>query len=101
MIERAEPFRFGDGASIGVGSLPHRDADAAAAFAIGEFDISTIPSLPQLSSSEGMVEQATEPLNGPGFTGLRTFVDLNPEFETAIERLASFLARDDEDDPDD
>jgi hypothetical protein len=31
---------------------------------------------------------------------LRTFVDLNPEFETAIERLATFLARDDEDDED-
>lgn len=34
---------------------------------------------------------------------LRTFVDLHPEFETAIERLATWLARlDDEDwDPDD
>jgi hypothetical protein len=31
---------------------------------------------------------------------LRTFVDLNPAFEDAIERLASFLARDDSDDPD-
>jgi Family of unknown function (DUF6104) len=31
---------------------------------------------------------------------LRTFVDLNPEFETPIERLATWLARDDED-PDD
>jgi hypothetical protein len=29
---------------------------------------------------------------------LRTFVDQNPEFETAIERFATFLARDDEDD---
>ncbi|HVS68224.1 MAG TPA: DUF6104 family protein [Mycobacteriales bacterium] len=30
---------------------------------------------------------------------LRTFVNLNPEFETAIERLATWLARtDDEDD---
>jgi hypothetical protein len=32
---------------------------------------------------------------------LRAFVDLNPEFETAVERLATFLARDDDDDPDD
>lgn len=30
---------------------------------------------------------------------LRAFVDLNPEFETAVDRLATFLARDD--DPDD
>jgi hypothetical protein len=29
---------------------------------------------------------------------LRAFVDLNPEFEDAVERLASFLARDDADD---
>lgn len=29
---------------------------------------------------------------------LRTFVDLNPEFETPIDRLATYLARDDEDD---
>lgn len=28
---------------------------------------------------------------------LRAFVDVNPEFETAIERLATWLARDDED----
>jgi len=31
---------------------------------------------------------------------LRTFVDLNPEFETPIERLAVYLARIDDDDPD-
>ena len=29
---------------------------------------------------------------------LRTFVDLNPTFEDAVERIASFLARDDADD---
>lgn len=29
---------------------------------------------------------------------LRTFVDLNPDFEVGIERLAVFLARDDADD---
>jgi Family of unknown function (DUF6104) len=28
---------------------------------------------------------------------LVTFVDLNPEFETAIDRLASWLARDEDD----
>ena len=28
---------------------------------------------------------------------LRAFVDLNPEFEAAVERVASFLARDDAD----
>ncbi|GAA4619952.1 DUF6104 family protein [Saccharopolyspora hordei] len=29
---------------------------------------------------------------------MRAFVDLNPEFEDATERLATFLARDDADD---
>ncbi|RCV51123.1 DUF6104 family protein [Marinitenerispora sediminis] len=29
---------------------------------------------------------------------LRTFTDLNPEFETAVERLATWLARLDDDD---
>ncbi|GAA3461430.1 DUF6104 family protein [Saccharothrix longispora] len=32
---------------------------------------------------------------------LRAFVDANPEFETPVERLATWLARDDEDDPED
>ncbi|HEY4453936.1 MAG TPA: DUF6104 family protein [Pseudonocardiaceae bacterium] len=32
---------------------------------------------------------------------LRVFVDANPDFEDAIERLATFLARDDSDDPED
>ncbi|HEY4007438.1 MAG TPA: DUF6104 family protein [Pseudonocardia sp.] len=31
---------------------------------------------------------------------LRAFVDLNPDFEVAVDRLATFLARDDSDDPD-
>ena len=31
---------------------------------------------------------------------LRTFVDLNPEFEVPIERLATFLARADDEDED-
>jgi len=29
---------------------------------------------------------------------MREFVDANPEFETAVERLATYLARDDADD---
>lgn len=32
---------------------------------------------------------------------LREFVDANPEFEDTVERLATFLARDDADDLDD
>jgi hypothetical protein len=32
---------------------------------------------------------------------LRTFIDLNPEFETPVERLAVWLARLDDEDSDD
>ncbi len=32
---------------------------------------------------------------------LRAFVDAHPDFEDAIDRLATYLARDDEDDPED
>ena len=32
---------------------------------------------------------------------MRTFVDLNPEFEVSVERLATWLARLDDDDEDD
>lgn len=95
---------FGSGALAGVGSLPHRDVKAAAAFAIGEFDIPTIPTLPKRSAAETMVAQAIEGLPGvslgqygsfaidPGrlgddvaittgldgdaFVGLRAFLDL-------------------------
>ncbi len=31
---------------------------------------------------------------------LRAFVDANPDFEVAVDRLATFLARDDTDDED-
>lgn len=30
---------------------------------------------------------------------LRAFVDMNPDFEVAVDRLATFLARDDSDEP--
>jgi hypothetical protein len=53
-----------DGATAGVGSLPHLDAAAAAAFAIGEFDVATIPSLPRRSSEELMLAQALVGVNG-------------------------------------
>ena len=55
---------FADGALVGCGSLPHRDPAAAAAFAIGEFDIATIPSLPGRSIVETMLGQATVALAG-------------------------------------
>ncbi len=95
---------FGDGATAGVGSLPHLDPGAAAAFAIGEFEIATIPTLPRRSAAESMLGQAlvgvrgvdigadgqitvdpsairlggtsTLDLGHDGFAGLRSFLDL-------------------------
>lgn len=58
---------FANGQSVGIGSLPHRDADAAAAFALSEFDIATIPSLPTRSPAEGMIGQAIGGLPGVSF----------------------------------
>lgn len=49
---------FADGATAGIGSLPHVDPAAAAAFAIGEFDVATIPTLPRRSAHELMLGQA-------------------------------------------
>jgi hypothetical protein len=99
---RASVSHFADGLSMGIGSLPHVDADAAAAFAISEFDIATIPSLPQRSAQESILGQAVAgladvrldegrrleltgrtcgastdpPLDGDGFVGMRAFLDL-------------------------
>ena len=95
---------FADGATAGVGSLPHLDPAAAAAFAIGEFDVATIPTMPRRSSEESMLGQALVGVQGvsvahdgsvvvdprsvrphgtvatdldrAGFAGLRSFLDL-------------------------
>lgn len=62
---RIGPSPFADGATAGIGSLPHSDLGAAAAFAIAEFDIATIPTMPQRSIAETMIAQAV--LGIPGF----------------------------------
>lgn len=95
---------FAGGRVIGIGSLPHRDSRAAAAFSMAEFDIATVPTLPKRSPAEGMVAQAivglpgvslgqygslaVDPthlgddlpivtaLGGDAFVGVRSFLDL-------------------------
>ena len=52
------------GASTGIGSLPHRSAGEAARFALAEYDIPAIPSLPRRSPAEGMIAQAVVGING-------------------------------------
>jgi hypothetical protein len=50
--------------SAGIGSLPHRDVDAAVRFALASTSIPTIPSLPRRSPAEAMVPQALVGLRG-------------------------------------
>ena len=59
---------FADGATAGVGSVPHLDPVEAAAYAIREFDIATIPTLPRRSSAELMLGQALVGVPGLSFT---------------------------------
>jgi hypothetical protein len=94
--------RFANGQSVGIGSLPHRDERAAAAFALSEFDIATIPSLPIRSPAEGMIGQAIGGLPGVSFgqygsfaidpVGLADDVPITTDLTTdAFVGLRSFL----------
>lgn len=69
----AGPSPFADGATAGVGSVPHSDPAAAAAFSIAEFDIATIPTLPRRSVAETMIAQALS-----GVAGLSVDADGEP-----------------------
>ena len=52
------------GAVTGIGSLPHRSVHDAAAFALREYDLPTIPTLPRRSPAEGMIAQAVLGIRG-------------------------------------
>jgi hypothetical protein len=54
------------GAATGVGSLPHRDARAAAEFSVRENELVMIPSLPRRSPAESLIAQAV--VGTPGVT---------------------------------
>ncbi len=71
----AKDSRFANGAATSVGGLPHRDAAAAAAFAIGEFEIATIPSLPKVADFTADA-LATVELDDSSFDGLHAFLTL-------------------------
>ncbi len=56
------------GAATSVGSLPHRDADAAARFVLANVpDLPALPTLPRRSSAEGMIAQALIGVPGISF----------------------------------
>ncbi len=52
------------GMATGVGSLPHRSAYDAATFALREYDLPAVPTLPRRSPAEGMIAQAVVGLPG-------------------------------------
>lgn len=67
------------GTATGVGSLPHRDAEAAAAFSLRYTpELPAIPSLPRRSPAEGMIAQAVVGIRGVGLGPYGSFtVDLD------------------------
>src|SRR5215207_8963539 len=52
------------GAATGIGSLPHRSVHDAATFALREYEIPAIPTLPRRSPAEGMIAQALVGISG-------------------------------------
>lgn len=56
--------RLVPGTMTGVGSLPHRSAGEAAAFALRNYDMAAVPSLPRRSPAEGMIAQAVVGIPG-------------------------------------
>ena len=57
-------FQPQNGATVGIGSLPHRDLSAGIDFSLGATSIPTIPTLPKRSPAEGMIVQAVLGIGG-------------------------------------
>ena len=57
-------MKVGNGATVGIGSLPHRDLDEGIAFALGATQIATIPTFPRRSPAEGMTIQGMLGIEG-------------------------------------
>ena len=81
------PSPFAEGATVGIGSLPHQDPAAAAAFAIGEFDIATVPTLPQRSAAESMLGQAAAAIDGVHLDADRRLVAERQPSVTGVRAL--------------
>lgn len=52
------------GMATGIGSLPHRDAAAAARFSLSALSLPVLPTLPKRSPAEGIIGQAIVGING-------------------------------------
>jgi hypothetical protein len=63
--QRSSPQALRPGAVTSIGSLPHRDADSAAAFVLRHHaDLPAAPQLPRRSPLEGMIAQAARGIPG-------------------------------------
>ena len=62
-VDRA-PLPLRNGMTTGIGSLPHRDPDAAARFVLDHLALPAIPTLPRTSPAEGMIAQAVVGIDG-------------------------------------
>lgn len=56
--------QIANGATVGIGSLPHRDLEAAVDFALRATAVPTVPTLPKRSPAEGLVAQAMIGIDG-------------------------------------
>lgn len=67
-VTTPDPFlsAVGPASTFGIGSLPHRGADAAARLSMEAFDVLTLPSLPRRSPAESPIAQAL--VGTPGVT---------------------------------
>lgn len=60
----AEALPAANGIATAIGSLPHRDATAAARFALSSTELPALPTLPRRSPAEGQIGQAIVGLAG-------------------------------------
>lgn len=96
--------RIAAGASMGIGSLPHRDAAAGIEFGLREFEVVTLPSLPRRSPAEAMIAQGLVGVSGvsPGQYGSvvidpdsvdpDAFVTLDPNGDSLVGLRAAMAA---------
>jgi len=81
--------------TLGGGSLPHTDPDAACRLVLEALDIPTWPQLPQLSFRENMYVQFSECFPGIVLADERIYVDRSRDLDPPLEQLYLAYLNDD------
>lgn len=81
--------------TLGGGSLPHTDPDAACRLVLNALDIPTWPQLPQRSFRENMYVQFSEGFPGVILAGERIYVDRTQDLDQQLEQLYLAYLNDD------